>query len=63
MAELRSQVKLVEEYMQAHDYTFEIISEVGGELNYQRKGLLNLLKMINQQEISKIVTLNKSCLM
>ena len=60
MAELRSQVKLVEEYMQAHDYTFEIISEIGGELNYQRKSLLNLLKMINQQEISKIVTLNKS---
>ncbi|WP_328803114.1 recombinase family protein [Ruoffia halotolerans] len=48
MTEIRSQVKLVEEYMQALDYISEIISEVGGELNYQRKGLLNLLKIINQ---------------
>lgn len=60
MGELKSQVKFVEEYMQANDYTFEMISEVGGGLNYKRKGLLKLLKMINQLEISKIVTLNKS---
>ena len=45
--------------MIAKGYTFEIISDVGSGINYKKKGFRDLIRRIEQQEISKVVVLYK----
>lgn len=45
--------------MYAKGYQFEIISDIGSGINYNKKGLNQLIDMITNSEVDKIVVLYK----
>jgi len=45
--------------MYAKGYQFEIISDIGSGINYNKKGLNQLIDMITNFEVDKIVVLYK----
>ena len=49
--------------MYAKGYQFEIISDIGSGINYNKKGLNQLIDMITNLEVDKIVVLYKDCLL
>ena len=57
--DLETQVANVCSYMCAKGYKYEIITDVGSGINYNKKGLQQLLEKICNHEISKIVVLYK----
>ena len=57
--DLRKQIENVKSYMYAKGYRFEIISDIGSGINYNNKGLRQLVNKINNHEISKVVILYK----
>lgn len=57
--DLENQVKNVQSYMIAKGYQFEIIEDIGSGINYNKKGLKQIIDKINNQEISRIVILYK----
>ena len=57
--ELERQIENVKTYMYAKGYQFEIISDIGSGINYNKKGLNLLIDMITNSEVDKIVVLYK----
>ena len=57
--DLERQIENVRAYMYAKGYQFEIISDIGSGLNYNKKGLNQLIDMITNSEVDKIVVLYK----
>ena len=57
--DLERQVQYVKEYMIAKGYQFEIITDVGSGINYNKQGLNKLINMITNNEVEKIVILSK----
>ena len=57
--DLETQVNNLKTYMYAKGYKFEIITDIGSGINYNKKGLQELIKRINDKEVSKIVILYK----
>ena len=57
--DLERQIENVKTYLLAQGKPFEIISDVGSGINCRRKGLLELLERINQNELEKVVVLYK----
>ena len=57
--DLERQVENVKTYMYAKGYQFEIIADIGSGINYNKKGLNQLIDMITNSEIDKIVILYK----
>ncbi|KGG79398.1 transposase [Caloranaerobacter azorensis H53214] len=57
--DLERQVQYVREYMIAKGYQFEIITDIGSGINYNKKGLIKLIDMITNSEVDKIVILYK----
>ena len=49
----------VKTYMYAKGYSFEIISDIGSGINYNKKGLNQLIDMVTNSEVDKIVVLYK----
>ena len=45
--------------MYAKGYSFEIISDIGSGINYNKKGLNELIDMVTNSEVEKIVILYK----
>ena len=56
---LERQIENVKTYMYAKGYQFEIISDIGSGINYNKKGLNQLIDMITNSEVDKIVVLYK----
>ena len=52
--DLERQIENVKTYLLAQGKPFEIVSDVGSGINCRRKGLLELLGRINQDEVEKI---------
>ncbi len=44
-------------YMIANGYSFEVISDIGSGIDYKKKGLQKLMKMISNKEVSRVVIL------
>ena len=61
--DLETQISNIKTYMYAKGYSFEMITDIDSGINYKRKGLQELIKKINHQEISKVVILYKDRLM
>lgn len=61
--DLERQVENVKSYMYAKGYQFEIIRDVGSGINYSNKGLNQLLDMITNSEVDKLVLLYKDRLL
>ena len=57
--DLETQVQNVTNYMCAKGYRFEIIKDIGSGINYKKRGLQQLISMIVNQEVSKVVVLYK----
>lgn len=57
--DLDTQVSNLKTYMIAKGYEFDIIRDIGSGINYKKKGLKQLINMINNHEVSKIVILYK----
>ena len=53
--DLQRQKDILEQYSVANGYSFEIIEDIGSGLNYNRKGFLKIIEMIECQEIHRIV--------
>lgn len=57
--DLDTQISNVKQYLLAKGYEFDIIADIGSGINYKKKGLRELIRKINNQEISKVVVLYK----
>ncbi|MCB2291892.1 IS607 family transposase, partial [Clostridium sp. CS001] len=50
-------------YLDSLNKSYEIITDIGSGINYNKKGLRDLLKKINNREVDKIVVLYKDRLL
>lgn len=57
--DLERQIDNVKKYMLARGYQFEIIKDIGSGINYNNKGLNQLLDLITNSEVEKVVVLHK----
>ncbi len=57
--DLMRQVDNVKTYMYAKGYQFEIITDIGSGNNYNKKGLNQLMDMVTNAEVDKVVVLYK----
>lgn len=53
--DLERQVKVITNYCEIHGYNFKIIKDFGSGLNYNKKGLNELIELISLEKIDKIV--------
>ena len=56
---LERQIENVKTYMYAKGYQFEIITDIGSGINYNKKGLNQIIDMVTNSEVEKIVVLYK----
>ena len=50
-------------YLTAQGKPFEVISDIGSGINYKKKGLKELIKLISQNQVDKVVVLYKDRLL
>lgn len=61
--DLVRQVENVKTYMIAKGYSFDVITDIGSGINYNKKGLNQLIDMITDSKVEKIVLLYKDRLL
>jgi predicted site-specific integrase-resolvase len=61
--DLERQIDHVKTYMIAKGYSFDIITDIGSGINYNKKGLSKLLNMITDYGVEKVVILYKDRLL
>lgn len=61
--DLARQVQNMDEYLHSLGVEYSIIQDVGSGINYTKKGLRQLLKMINRKEVSRVVVFYKDRLL
>ncbi len=61
--DLARQVENMEKYLSSQGYNYKIIQDIGSGINYNKKGLKQLLKMINKREVEKIIVFYKDRLL
>jgi predicted site-specific integrase-resolvase len=61
--DLELQKKVLEMYCAAQGWIFELVSDLGSGINYQKKGLKKLLNEILSDEIGRIVLTHKDRLL
>ena len=61
--DLERQVENMKLQLTAQGKPFEIISDIGSGINYKKKGLKELLKLITQNKVDKVVVLYKDRLL
>lgn len=61
--DLARQIENVKTYMIAKGYQFDVITDIGSGINYNKKGLNQLIDMITNSEVDKIVILYKDRLL
>lgn len=61
--DLERQIKLLELYCANKGFQFEIISDLGSGLNYNKKGLKTLIKLICKNEVERLVITHKDRLL
>lgn len=61
--DLDRQVENVRMYLLARGYQFEIITDIGSGINYNKRGLLELMELIQSNQVEKVVILYKDRLL
>jgi len=61
--DLVRQIDLLELYCTSKGYQFEIISDLGSGLNYKKKGLIRLIKLICSSQVERIILTTKDRLL
>lgn len=54
-ADLERQVQVLESFCASHGWKFEVIQDLGSGMNYRKKGLVRLLKLISTGEVERLV--------
>lgn len=62
-ADLERQKQLLELYCASHGWDFELIADLGSGMNYNKKGLKNLLEKIVDGKIGRLVITHKDRLL
>ena len=57
--DLERQIENAKTYMYAKGYQFEIITDIGSGINYNKNGLNQIIDMVTNSEVEKIVVLYK----
>lgn len=61
--DLERQIKNMQTYLIAQGRPFEIITDIGSGINYNKKGLQELIKQVTENKVDKIVVLYKDRLL
>jgi putative resolvase len=61
--DIERQIENVKTYMIARGYQFDVITDIGSGINYNKKGLNQLIDMITDSEVEKVVILYKDRLL
>lgn len=61
--DLKRQREVMEHFLTLKGFQHEIISDLGSGLNYRKKGLTRLLRMICSNEVDRLVVMNKDRLL
>lgn len=61
--DLDRQIENMKTYLLAQGRPFEIITDIGSGINYKKKGLRELIKLITQNEVDKVVVVYKDRLL
>lgn len=61
--DLERQIENMKLYLTAQGRPFEIISDIGSGINYEKKGLKELIRQISQNKVEKVVVLHKDRLL
>lgn len=61
--DLDRQVENMDKYLSSLNCEYTIIKDIGSGINYSKKGLKQLIKLINNQEVSKVVVFYKDRLL
>jgi putative resolvase len=62
-ADLDRQKLVLESYCAAKGYDFEIIADLGSGMNYKKKGLVRLIKLLCSSQIDRLVITHKDRLL
>ncbi|NEQ97666.1 MAG: IS607 family transposase [Cyanothece sp. SIO2G6] len=62
-ADLERQVQVLEAFCGSHGWTFEVIRDLGSGMNYRKKGLVRLLKLISTGQVERLVVTHKDRLL
>ncbi len=61
--DLKRQEELLEMYLAKQGSSFQIISDIGSGINYNKKGLKELLKLVATNQVEKVVVVDKDRLL
>ena len=61
--DLKRQELVLESYCANKGFSFEIISDLGSGLNYKKKGLIRLIKLICSEQVERLVITHKDRLL
>ncbi|MGG1658898.1 IS607 family transposase [Brevibacillus sp. NRS-1366] len=61
--ELERQIENVKTYMIAKGYSFDVITDIGSGIDYEKRGLLLLMDFIIQGKVERVVVLYKDSLL
>src|SRR6202035_4171297 len=61
--DLQRQVKMLEMFCASHGWSFEILSDLGSGMNYQKKGLRKLIGHIMDGSVGRLVLTHKDRLL
>ena len=61
--DLDRQKKVLELYSSAKGFEYEIISDLGSGLNYKKKGLIRLIKLICSNQVERLILTHKDRLL
>jgi excisionase family DNA binding protein len=61
--DLTRQVLVLESYCAKHGWEFEIIQDLGSGMNYKKKGLIRLIKLITTYQVQRLVLTHKDRLL
>jgi len=62
-ADLERQAQVLEAYCAQKGYEFELISDLGSGLNYRKKGLVRLIKLLCSYQVERLVLTHKDRLL
>lgn len=57
--DLNRQIMVLESYCASHGWNFEVISDLGSGLNYHKRGLVRLIKLICSYQVERLVLSHK----
>ncbi len=61
--DLTRQVLVLESYCAKHGWEFEVIQDLGSGMNYKKKGLIRLIKLITSYQVERLVLTHKDRLL